>query len=81
MLICDSLPAAFEYADAQTEPRIDVILGAQPVLEYMVNRVRRRLGTADPRHWAATFPHQADYGVVVAGEPVTVCGGCSTTCF
>ena len=29
LIVCDSLPAAFEYADAQTEPRVDIILGAQ----------------------------------------------------
>lgn len=41
LLVCDSLPAALEYADSQATPPIDVILGAKPVLEYMVTRVRK----------------------------------------
>jgi ABC-type amino acid transport substrate-binding protein len=38
LVLCDSLPAAFEYAEASTEPAIDVILGTEPVLAFMVNR-------------------------------------------
>lgn len=40
LVLCDSLPAAFEAAEASA-PGIDVILGARPVLEYMVTRVKR----------------------------------------
>lgn len=68
LLVCDSLPAAFEHADAQTEPRIDVILGAQPVLEYMVKRVRRDWTPLTRDTGLPLFLTKADYGVVVAED-------------
>jgi ABC-type amino acid transport substrate-binding protein len=68
LLVCDSLPAAFEYADAQTEPRIDVILGAQPVLEYMVKRVRKDWSPLVRDNGLPLFLTKADYGVVVAED-------------
>jgi ABC-type amino acid transport substrate-binding protein len=37
LVLCDSLPAAFESED----PAIDVVLGGRPVLEFMVARVRK----------------------------------------
>ena len=37
LVLCDSLPAAFE----SQEPAIDVILGKQPVLQFMATRVRK----------------------------------------
>lgn len=37
LVLCDSLPAAFESED----PPVDVILGGQPILEFMVKRVRK----------------------------------------
>ncbi len=37
LILCDSLPAAFESQN----PPIDVILGKQPVLNYTVRRVRK----------------------------------------
>lgn len=37
LVVCDSLPAAFESED----PAIDVILSQQPVLQFMVTRVRK----------------------------------------
>ena len=40
LISCDSLPAAFEYADASTDPAIDVILGPEPVLGFMATRMR-----------------------------------------
>ncbi len=68
LIVCDSLPAAFEYADAQTEPRIDIILGAQPVLEYMVKRVRKDWSLLTRENGRPLFLTKADYGVVVAEE-------------
>ncbi len=68
LIRCDSLPAAFEYADSHTEPRIDVILGAQPVLEYMVKRVRKDWSLLTRETGAPLFLTKADYGVVVAEE-------------
>lgn len=49
LVLCDSLPAAFEFADAATDPAVDVILGAGPVLQFMVTHVRKdwRLLTLD----------------------------------
>ena len=49
-VLCESLPAAFESADAGTDPVIDIILGATPALQFMVMRVRkdRRLLTFGP---------------------------------
>jgi ABC-type amino acid transport substrate-binding protein len=41
LILCDSLPAAFEAVDASNNPPIDVILGDEPVLNYMVTYVRR----------------------------------------
>lgn len=37
LVVCDSLPAAFE----SQEPAIDVILSQQPVLQFIVSRVRK----------------------------------------
>lgn len=68
VMVCDSLPAAFEYADAGTEPRIDVILGAQPVLQYMVTRVRKDWSLLTRADGLPLFLTKADYGVVVAEE-------------
>lgn len=68
LILCDSLPAAFEYADSQVEPRVDVILGAQPVLEYMVKRVRKDWSPLTRENGRPLFLTKADYGVVVAEE-------------
>ena len=68
LILCDSLPAAFEYADSQAEPRVDVILGAQPVLEYMVKRVRKDWSPLTRENGRPLFLTKADYGVVVAEE-------------
>ena len=37
LVLCDSLPAAFETSD----PRIDVILGGVPILEFQLTRLRK----------------------------------------
>ncbi len=64
LVLCDSLPAAFESQD----PAIDVILGKQPVLQFVVARVRKDwrplLGTTD-RPLLLTEEH---YTVVMAEE-------------
>ncbi|MEY4706096.1 MAG: hypothetical protein RL042_2301 [Nitrospirota bacterium] len=68
LVLCDSLPAAFESADAATAPAIDVILGAEPVLEFMVARVRKdwRLLTLDTGK--PLFLTRGHYAVVMAEE-------------
>lgn len=68
LLLCDSLPAAFEHADSHADPPIDVILGAQPVLEYMVKRVRKDWSLLTRENGAPLFLTKADYGVVIAEE-------------
>ena len=68
LVVCDSLPAAFEYADAGLEPPIDVILGAQPVLEYMVHRVRKDWMLLTRDQGAPLLLTKANYAVVLAEE-------------
>jgi ABC-type amino acid transport substrate-binding protein len=41
IVVCDSLPAAFESAETAADPAIDVIIGAEPVLRYMVASVKK----------------------------------------
>lgn len=40
-MLCESVPAAFESADATTDPIINVILEEKPALQYMVMQVRK----------------------------------------
>lgn len=69
MVLCDSLPAAFESAEASADAGgIDVILGARPVLEYMVTRVKKDwqlLARADGKPFFLT---RAQYAVVMSEE-------------
>jgi ABC-type amino acid transport substrate-binding protein len=68
LVLCDSLPAAFESAESSADPGIDVILGARPVLEYMVARVKkewRLLAHADGKPLYFT---RAQYAVVMVEE-------------
>jgi len=64
LVVCDSLPAAFESED----PAIDVILSQQPVLQFMVTRVRKDwqqilMKTGKP--WTVT---REQYAVVMAED-------------
>ncbi len=64
MVLCDSLPAAFESED----PAIDVILGGQPILDYTVTWVRKdwqRLTFGDGK--PLLFSRE-QYAVVMAEE-------------
>lgn len=68
LLVCDSFPAAFEHADTGALPPIDVILGAHPVLEFMVRTTRRDwrlLAQAPDKPLRFT---QAEYAIVMAEE-------------
>ena len=67
-MLCKFLPSAFESADADTDPVLDVILGVEPVLEIMVMRVRkdRRLLTLDTGK--PLFLARGQYAVVMAEE-------------
>lgn len=68
LVVCDSLPAAFEYADSQAHPPIDVILGAHPVLEYMVKRVRKDWSLLTRDNGTPLFFTKGDYAVAMAEE-------------
>ena len=55
-MLCKFLPSAFESADADTDPALGVILGVEPVIEFMVIRVRTdwrllTLDTGKPLFW------------------------------
>lgn len=68
LVLCDSLPAAFEASDQSGGIPIDVILGGEPVLQFMVTRVRkdwRLLIHDDGRPFFLTRAH---YSVVLAEE-------------
>lgn len=72
VLVCDSLPAAFEHATAGLSPPIDVILGAHPVLKFMVKTARRDWQLlAKDEHTPLWFT-LADYAVVMAEESYTL---------
>lgn len=68
LLLCDSLPAAFEHAASGASPTIDAILGAAPVLTFMTKTTRKDWrvltnDTAQPLRFMS-----ADYAVVTAEE-------------
>ncbi|THJ23618.1 MAG: transporter substrate-binding domain-containing protein [Nitrospira sp. CG24D] len=72
VLVCDSLPAAFEHATAGLSPPIDVILGAHPVLKFMAKTTRRDWQLlAKDEHTPLWFT-LADYAVVMAEESYTL---------
>lgn len=72
VLVCDSLPAAFEHAAAGLSPPIDVILGAQPVLNFMVTTTRRDWQLLEKAPHAPLWFTLADYAVVMAEESYTL---------
>jgi len=68
LVLCDSLPAAFEQAEGGAPPGIHAILGAHPVLEFMVKTTRkdwRLLAQPDGKPLRLT---RADYGIVMAED-------------
>ncbi len=68
LVLCDSLPAAFEFADAATDPAIDVILGAEPVLGFMVSRVRKDWQLLTLNTGAPLFLTRDQFSVVMAED-------------
>lgn len=68
LLVCDSLPAAFEHATAGLSPPIDVILGAHPVLQFMVKTTRRDWQLLAKNDHTPLWFTLADYAVVMAEE-------------
>jgi len=68
LVLCDSLPAAFESAESSTGPGIDVILGARPVLEYMVARVKKEWRLITHADGKPVYFTRGHYAVVMAEE-------------
>ncbi len=68
LVLCDSLPAAFESAEASAEQGIDVILGSRPVLEYMVTRVKREWQLIKRPDGKPFFLTRAHFSVVMSEE-------------
>lgn len=68
LLLCDSLPAAFEFADGSHTPQVDVILGSEPILEYTVKRERNDWQLITRDSGAPLFLTRAHYSVVMAEE-------------
>lgn len=72
VLVCDSLPAAFEHAASGLSPPIDVILGAHPVLNFMVKTTRREWQLLEKDAHTPLWFTLADYAVVMAEESYTL---------
>ncbi|HEX9742576.1 MAG TPA: transporter substrate-binding domain-containing protein [Nitrospiraceae bacterium] len=68
VVLCDSLPAAFESAESSADPGIDVILGAVPVLEYMVARVKKEWRLLVHAEGKPFFLTRGQYAVVMSEE-------------
>ncbi len=68
LILCDSLPATFEAADASSPAPIDVILGEQPILEYMVTKVRKDWRLLADNGGKPLFLTRSHYSVVMAEE-------------
>ncbi len=64
LVLCDSLPAALESED----PPIDVILGGQPILTFMVTRVRKDWRLLGPETGIPLMFTREHYAVVMAEE-------------
>ena len=64
IVLCDSLPAAFESDD----PEIDLILGKLPVLEYMATRVRKDWKLVTLEDGKPLLLTRGHYTVVMAEE-------------
>ncbi len=68
LVLCDSLPAAFEAAAMAGGPPIDVILGAQPVLDYMVTHVQKDWRLLTLETGKPLLLTRGHYAVVMAEE-------------
>lgn len=71
LIVCDSLPAAFEYSAGGAAP-IDVILGAKPVLEFVVATTRRDWHLLKGEEGRPLLFTDSDYTVVMAEESYTL---------
>lgn len=64
LVLCDSLPAAFESQD----PPVDAIVGKQPVLQFTVSRVRKDWRLLESEDGKPIILTREDYAVVMAEE-------------
>lgn len=68
LIVCDSLPAAFEAGESGDAASIDLILGAKPVLEFIVHTTRRDWHVVTSRDGRPLLFTEAQYAVVLAEE-------------
>jgi polar amino acid transport system substrate-binding protein len=68
LILCDSLPAAFEAYESSSGPSIDIILGGEPVLQYMVSHVRKNWQLLTRENGTPFFLTRGHYSVVMAEE-------------
>lgn len=68
LIVCDSLPAAFEYGETEDAAAIDVILGEKPVLEFVVKTTRRNWRLLTREQDRPLLFTNADYAIVMAEE-------------
>lgn len=64
LVLCDSLPAAFESLD----PPVDVILGKEPVLSFTITRARRDWQFLAPEAGKPFMLAREQYAIVMAEE-------------
>ncbi len=64
LVLCDSLPAAFE----SQEPPVDAIVGKQPILRFVVTRVRKDWRLLDMEDGKPLILTKEDYAVVLAED-------------
>lgn len=69
LIVCDSLPAAFEYSESTS---VDVVLGARPVLEFVVKTTRREWALLTRTDGRPLLLTEAQYAVVMAEENYTL---------
>jgi hypothetical protein len=68
LIVCDSLPAAFEYGATDGAEPIDVILGAKPVLDFVVKTTRRDWRMVGREPGQPVLFNEAEYAIVMAEE-------------
>jgi polar amino acid transport system substrate-binding protein len=68
LILCDSLPAAFEAFEASSDPPIDVILGDEPILKYMATYVHTKWLLLTTHTERPFFLTRAHYSIVMAED-------------
>ena len=68
LILCDSLPAAFEYGETDGSAPIDVILGTKPVLDFVVKTTQRDWHLLTEEEGRPLVLIDAEYTVVLPEE-------------